>query len=112
MLQEFGIPAGVNLIAVTPEEYKLGDLLLRKFQIDICQSQDVIDILTGLPVLGNTPGFCIVLQCRAIAQPLAFYVLDKLAVPGATYLAALLPVNNKFRNGILHKGLANPGVLN
>lgn len=38
-------------------------------------------------------------------------MLDKLAVPGAPYIAALLPINHKFGDRILHKGEADIGVF-
>lgn len=50
-------------------------------------------------------------QRRVVALPLAFYVLDKFAVPGAAHIAALLPVDDKFRDGILHKREADIGVF-
>ena len=103
MLQKFGVPTGHELIAVAPVQYKFGDLLLRKFQIDIGEFEHIVNILARLPIIGDTLGFGVVFQCGVIAQPLAFNVLDEFAVPGAAHIAALLPIDNKFRNGIFDK---------
>ena len=111
MLQKFGIPTGVNLIAVAPEQHKFCYLLLRKFQIDIRQLQNVIDIFAGVPVLWNALWFSIVFERRAVAHPLAFYMLDKFAVPGATDFAALLPIDHKLRDRIFHKREADARVF-
>src|SRR5690606_25535096 len=82
-----------------------------KFQIDIGQTQYIINIRPRLPVLRNTARLAVVLKGRVIAHPLAFDVLDKLTVPGAAYFASLLPVEHKFRDGILDKCTTDIGVF-
>lgn len=50
-------------------------------------------------------------QCRGIAQPLALYMLDKLAVPGSAYIATLFPEQDKFRDSVFYEGEADRRVF-
>lgn len=62
MLQKFSIPTGHELIAVAPVQYKFGNLLLRKFQIDIGELEHIVNIFAGQPIIGNALGFGVVFE--------------------------------------------------
>lgn len=62
MLQKFGIPTGHELIAIAPIQHKFGDLLLRKFQIDIGEFEYIVNIFAWQPIIGNALGFGVVFE--------------------------------------------------
>jgi len=111
VLQKLGVPGAVHLVAVAPVEHELRHLALGKRQVDIGQFEHVVHILTGLPVLRDAPRLGIVLKSGIIPEPLAFDVLDELAVPGAPHIAPLLPVKHELGNGVLDERQADIGVL-
>jgi len=62
MLEKLGVPGAVHLIAVAPVEHKFRYLSPGKINVDIGQFEDVVDIPAGLPVLGNSARFSVMLQ--------------------------------------------------
>src|SRR5690625_3087578 len=111
MLEEFGVPGAVHLVALAPIKRELGHLSSGELQIDISQAQHVVNILAGLPVRWQPLRFSRVLQCGIIAQPLAFDVLDEFAVPDTGDVAALSPIEDELSDGVFDKRQANVRVF-
>ena len=101
MLKKFAVPGGVRLVAVAPVYDELRQQGARKFGVDVRQAQNVIHVLGGLPLLGDTFGLGAVLQAGGEFCPLYADVLDKLGVQFLGIGAALAPVEDELGNGVL-----------
>lgn len=107
ILQKFCVPGAQGLTIVLPIEDKLGDQLLGKGTIDISHMEDIKNRFVGSPIRADGPGFKVGFKGVGESGPLAFDMLDKARIPGGRRDATLLPVENKFGNGILHKVAIN-----
>ncbi len=108
MLQELGVPGGVQLVAVAPEENEFRHQGHREGRVDVRQAQNVHDIVAWLPVFGNALGFRAVANAGRVFRPLQADVLDEARVQFFGRAAALTPVQNELRDGILDKLAINP----
>lgn len=102
-LQKLGAPGGMGRAILLPVEYEFRNNLLSKLTIYIRHLQHIINGLSGLPLRRYGARHGVSIHHTCIELPLAADMLNKLRVPGAGDIAAIPPVENKFRNRILDK---------
>ena len=93
----------MHLIGVTPVKNELSDLRPREFFVDLGKVENVITLRTGLPVIANAPGQCVVLDGGRILAPLPADMLDETRIPGTIGGTSFAPVKHEFWNGIFNE---------
>jgi len=78
VLQKLAVPGCLRLITVAPVYDELGQQGAGKFSVNVRQAQDIVHILSGLPLFTDALGLGAVFQAGGVFGPLDADMLNKL----------------------------------